>query len=86
MSQRLRGTTPLRRPRSRRSVERGTRSCPPPVNASVHSYSSRSIFRNVGNSLIHNNATATVPTPPSTAAGIAPNKAAVMPLSNSPSW
>jgi len=29
---------------------------------------------------------ATVPTPPSTAAGIAPNRAAVMPLSNSPSW
>src|SRR5450432_1905593 len=45
-------------------------------------HSSRSTLRSVGNSFIHNSATAIVPTPPSTAAGIAPNKAAVTPLSN----
>ena len=49
-------------------------------------YSSRSTLRSVGNSFIHNSAIAMVPTPPSTAAGIAPNKAAVTPLSNWPSW
>ena len=49
-------------------------------------YSSRSTFRSVGNSFIHNSAIAIVPTPPSTAAGTAPNSAAVTPLSNWPSW
>src|SRR5213596_1145458 len=36
-------------------------------------YSSRSTFRSVGNSFIHNSAIAMVPTPPSTAAGTVPN-------------
>jgi 2-keto-4-pentenoate hydratase/2-oxohepta-3-ene-1,7-dioic acid hydratase in catechol pathway len=48
-------------------------------------YSSCSTFRSVGNSFIHNSATAMVPMPPMRAAGIAPSKAAVRPLSNSPS-
>src|SRR5450755_2007913 len=49
-------------------------------------YSSRSTSRSVGNSFIHNSAIAIVPRPPSTAAGTTPNKAAVTPLSNWPSW
>jgi len=48
-------------------------------------HSSRSTLRNDGNSFIHNSATAIVPRPPISAAGIAPNSAAVRPLSNSPS-
>ena len=49
-------------------------------------YSSRCTFRRDGNSFIHSSAIATVPTPPSTAAGTVPNSAAVTPLSNWPSW
>src|SRR5262245_36505410 len=45
-------------------------------------YSSRSTLRRLGNSFIHNSATAIVPTPPRTAAGMAPNSPAVSPLSN----
>lgn len=48
-------------------------------------YSSLWKFRNIGNNFIHKSATATVPSPPRTTAAIAPNKAAVMPLSNAPS-
>ena len=62
---------------SDRSPRRGTTYAP---------YSSFSTSRSVGNSFIHNSAIAIVPTPPSTAAGIAPNSAAVTPLSNWPSW
>jgi hypothetical protein len=49
-------------------------------------YSSRSTSRSVGNSFIQSSATATVPRPPSSAAGTVPSKAAVTPLSNWPSW
>jgi hypothetical protein len=48
--------------------------------AAVHS--SRSTLRSVGNSFIHNRATAMVPKPPSATAGTVPNRAAVTPLSN----
>ncbi len=45
-------------------------------------HSRRSRLRSDGNRFIHISATATVPKPPRTAAGIAPSSAAVRPLSN----
>lgn len=45
-------------------------------------YSSRSTLRSEGNSFIQSSATAIVAIPPRAAAGTAPNKAAVTPLSN----
>ena len=52
----------------------------------IASYSSRSTARSAGNSFIHKTAMAIVPMPPSRTAGMTPSKAAVIPLSNSPSW
>jgi hypothetical protein len=74
---------PLRGRAKRAEALRSTRNRP---NLSIDGYSSRSTFRNAGNNFIHRSATPMVPSPPSATAGIAPNKAAVMPLSNSPSW
>ena len=49
-------------------------------------YSSRSTLLSSGKSRIQSSATPMQPRPPSTAAGTVPKSAAVMPLSNSPSW
>jgi hypothetical protein len=49
-------------------------------------HSSRSILRSSGKSRIQRSATKIVPRPPRTTAGTVPKSAAVMPLSNSPSW
>src|SRR5689334_20372980 len=56
-----------------------------PAAASRATLSSVSALRNAGNRYIHSSATATVPIPPSTTAGMVPKRAAVTPDSNSPS-
>ena len=55
-----------------------------PRTPNFHQFSKDRASRSCGNSLIHSKATATVPKPPSSTEGTAPNRPATMPDSNSP--